>query len=124
MSPQMAPHPCSQQGCPNLVAPGEGRYCPEHARVHQQQYDAQRGTSAKRGYGARWRKIRARKLARDPLCEDPYGVHGTGGAVVEATEVDHIVPKRDGGSDRMENLQSLCKSCHSRKTALEDGRWG
>jgi len=120
----MAPHPCSQQGCPCLVNAGEGRYCPEHARIHQQRYDAQRGTAARRGYGARWRKIRERKLNRDPLCEDPYGVHDTGGAVVEATEVDHKVPKRDGGSDRMENLQSLCKSCHSRKTALEDGRWG
>ena len=22
------------------------------------------------------------------------------------------------------NLQGLCKTCHSRKTAIEDGRWG
>jgi len=41
-----------------------------------------------------------------------------------ATEVDHIKPTRNGGSDRPDNLQGLCKSCHSRKTALEDGRWG
>ena len=40
-----------------------------------------------------------------------------------ATEVDHIVPKSAGGTDAMDNLQALCKSCHSRKTAKE-GRWG
>lgn len=38
--------------------------------------------------------------------------------------VDHIVPKVDGGTDDMENLQTLCRSCHSRKTALEDGGFG
>lgn len=41
-----------------------------------------------------------------------------------ATEVDHKVTIAAGGA-RLEdsNLQSLCKSCHSRKTALEGGRW-
>jgi len=51
-------------------------------------------------------------LARDPLCNCNQ----------PATEVDHIVPKSAGGSDSMENLQGLCKPCHSRKTAYE-GRW-
>ena len=43
-----------------------------------------------------------------------------------ATDVDHIVPHR--GDARLlydeNNLQSLCKSCHSRKTATEDGGFG
>lgn len=34
-----------------------------------------------------------------------------------ATDVDHVVPKRAGGPDAHSNLQSLCHSCHSRKTA-------
>lgn len=34
--------------------------------------------------------------------------------------VDHIQPKSAGGSDFMENLRTLCRSCHSRKTVMED----
>jgi phage terminase large subunit-like protein len=30
--------------------------------------------------------------------------------------VDHIVERRDGGTDDESNLQTLCSSCHSRKT--------
>lgn len=35
-------------------------------------------------------------------------------------EVDHIKPIRDGGAAYdMANLQCLCRSCHSQKTAAE-----
>ncbi|MCZ6609557.1 MAG: HNH endonuclease signature motif containing protein [Alphaproteobacteria bacterium] len=30
----------------------------------------------------------------------------------------------DGGSDDPSNLQGMCRPCHSRKTATEDGGWG
>lgn len=33
-----------------------------------------------------------------------------------AVSVDHIQPRRAGGSDEHANLQSLCHACHSRKT--------
>ena len=66
----------------------------------------------------RWRKIRARKLAIDPLCEH-CRLHGITRA---ATEVDH--KDCDSGNNNFNNLSSLCKSCHSRKTALYDGGFG
>jgi 5-methylcytosine-specific restriction protein A len=103
---------------------GSDRYCPEHAAQRQAEYDARRGSAASRGYGRKWRKIRLMYLRRHPLCEDPYGVHAEHGETVPATEVDHQTPLREGGSHRVDNLQALCRACHSRKTAIEDGRWG
>lgn len=34
-------------------------------------------------------------------------------------EVDHIVPVDDGGTDDPDNLQTLCRNCHIRKTRAE-----
>ena len=56
-------------------------------------------------------------LREEPLCRDPFALHG--GEPVPATDVDHIKPKRLGGTDARGNLQSLCHECHSRKSAGE-----
>jgi 5-methylcytosine-specific restriction protein A len=74
-----------------------------------------RGSSAQRGYGAEWQKLRRRFLAEHPvcrLCNEP------------ATDVDHIISKRKGGTDDWENLQPMCRRHHSIKTASEDGGFG
>ncbi|RSE14425.1 HNH endonuclease, partial [Acinetobacter johnsonii] len=34
-------------------------------------------------------------------------------------ECDHIVNKAQGGTDDMDNLQSLCKPCHDKKSQQE-----
>jgi len=78
--------------------------------------DLNRPPSSQRGYGGSWRKLRAMVLNEQPICQ-----HCRREA---ATEVDHIVPLSRGGENTMENLQGLCKSCHSRKTAREDGGFG
>lgn len=125
--PRRAARVCANPECPVLVEVGSS-YCPEHEREVERQareeYERNRLSAARRGYGARWRKLRVMVLRRQPLCQDPYGIHEEAGEVVPATEVDHIIPRRRGGDDSMENLQGLCKGCHSRKTAVEDGRWG
>lgn len=36
--------------------------------------------------------------------------------LLEATEVDHIKPKADGGTDDPGNLQAINRDCHKRKT--------
>ena len=120
--PYKSLRPCSVSGCPELVR--NGRYCKQHKKVYQRKYDKQRGTSTQRGYGANWRKLRKMVLARDPLCKDPIGVHMKHDEVVASNEVDHIIPLSQGGINEMDNLRGLCRSCHSRKTAVEDGRWG
>ena len=37
--------------------------------------------------------------------------------------IDHIIPRRAGGSHHPRNLQLLCPSCHSKKTARECCVW-
>lgn len=40
---------------------------------------------------------------------------------VENLEVDHIIPTYADGTDELENLQTLCRSCHQNKTS-EDAK--
>jgi 5-methylcytosine-specific restriction protein A len=94
-----------------------GDYCDACRKRAEQADVARRGSAADRGYGATWRKLRRMVLAGEPLCRDPYQVHE--GRPVLATDVDHIKPRRDGGTDDFGNLQPLCESCHSRKTLDE-----
>jgi len=87
------------------VAVANGR-CAKHSLQRQRQPDL-RVSSTRRGYGYEWRKTRAAFLLRNPQCE----VCGR-----QATDVDHIIPRRDGGTDDWANLQALCHEHHSMKT--------
>ena len=69
-----------------------------------------RPSPSKRGYGWRWQKLRKMALHRHPMCS-------VDGCNQPATDVDHVIAKRFGGKDTLDNLQPLCKSCHSIKTA-------
>lgn len=100
-----AARPCAQAGCPALVLDPGQRYCPVHLRIYRQKQDEQRGSSAERGYGMRWRDVRDRYLKGHPTCER-CGRN-------KAEVVHHIVPKRQGGSDDPINLQALCTLCHA-----------
>ncbi len=79
-----------------------------------------RPSAARRGYGHGWRQIRAARLRRHPLCV----VCERQGRTVPATDVDHVVALRRGGTNAASNLQSLCHYHHASKTAREDGRFG
>lgn len=61
-------------------------------------------------------------LRRNPLCVDPFGVHHN--APTLGDHVDHRIPRSAGGTDDDANLDTLCQSCHARKTASEDGGFG
>lgn len=66
---------------------------------------------------ARWQKLRAWKLRRNPLCEPCLRE----GFETLATEVDHIRPMIEAPDLIFEpsNLQSICKPCHAKKSARE-----
>jgi len=38
---------------------------------------------------------------------------------VEAVEIDHIIPKAEGGTSKLKNLVLLHKECHQQKTSWE-----
>jgi 5-methylcytosine-specific restriction protein A len=117
--PLRSAHPCGHPGCRALVR-GKPR-CPDHTTLK----DEQRGTSNERGYDATWRRLREQHLRRNRACVGV--IEGQRRPCGEwATDVDHIVSVRDAPERRLDptNLRSLCHSCHSRRTALDQSGWG
>ncbi|MFF0831010.1 HNH endonuclease [Brevibacillus sp. NPDC003359] len=111
--------PCSKPGCPDLT---RERYCQKHTEEQAKIYNRHRGSSSERGYDARWRKARTNYLSLNPLCVHCWN----DGKAMAATVVDHIKPHKGDKLlfwDRA-NWQALCATCHSKKTAKEDGGFG
>src|SRR5579863_9629475 len=108
--------PCSFPGCAGR-APFKRKFCPAHDTASARKTQVRRPSSAAQGYDATWRRLRVMHLNSNPLCivclaED---------RVTVATEVDHRIPiivRPDLRLD-MANLDSLCASCHSKKTRRE-----
>jgi len=101
---------CKYPLCPNRADEGSS-YCSKHKK----QLEANRPTSTERGYNYRWQKVRKIYLRKNPLCVECLKE----GRVESATVVDHIEPHR-GDNEKFwneDNFQSLCESCHNRKTA-------
>ena len=65
-----------------------------------------------------WRAFRATVMGERKVCQAP-------GCTAKPTHLDHIQSIAKGGAklDRA-NVQALCTSCHSRKTAKVDGGMG
>ena len=110
--PSRAPSLCNHPGCNALTVE---RYCDKHERERLATGYA-KGKTTERGYGARWRKLRALVLSRDDyLCQTCKA----SGKLTPATEVDHVRAKAHGGSDDASNLKAICTPCHRAKTARE-----
>ena len=122
--PKRALRPCNT--CKRL---SEGAYCPEHT-IEQENKRIEHTKHTRRQYekhgrnhelskfysSKQWRNARAWQLSNEPLCRHCQEK----GILTTATQVDHIKPRSKGGADfDADNLQSLCHSCHSRKTRLE-----
>ena len=107
--PSRVGHPCAAPGCPAIVR--GAAYCPAHQP--EQRAGEARLSPSRRGYDRRWQRLRRMVLAQQPFCV----VCQRAGRVVAATDVDHIVPLSAGGTSAADNLQPLCHSCHSKKTA-------
>ena len=110
--PMKPPRLCSKAGC--SVRLHKGEVCP----LHGSDRGGSSGREKRKGLSfdgvnvtsRAWRRLRLWVLRREPwcrVCSEP------------ATEVDHLLPRKFGGIHARQNLQGLCKSCHSAKTARE-----
>jgi len=83
----------------------------------------ERGKSAKwqNLYNHRWRKYSKSRLIKHHLCVEC----DRQGKTEIATETDHIIPHKGSRHKFWDksNHQSLCKSCHSKKT-ISEGAFG
>jgi 5-methylcytosine-specific restriction protein A len=119
VSPFAALRPCGYPGCAALTDAGR---CDRHRKQERKEYDRQRGYPATRGYNYDWHIASKAHLARNPLCVQCMKKR----RIVAATVTDHIVPHKGDPALFWDpnNWQSMCKSCHDRKTASRDHRWG
>ncbi len=100
------PRACSVQGCPGIVREQVCSTCGPIKRPEDR-----RGSSAERGYGGAWQRLRARYLLRHPLCERCKAK----GLTVPAIEVHHVRYEGEGKRRTlvsMDDLESLCRACH------------
>jgi len=58
-----------------------------------------------------WRKVRAKVIARDNGICQYCGEEGN--------EVDHILSRKRGGDDSLDNLLCCCRSCNLRKSSSD-----
>ena len=115
--PRRPKRPCSYPGCPRLT---EGRYCEEHQKLTDKNYNKyERNTVHKKRYGRAWRFIRAAYAKAHPLCEQCLAE----GRYVATEQIHHKLPLSQGGTNDVSNLMALCRSCHSRIHAKMGDRW-
>lgn len=114
--PRKPKKPCRYPGCAELT---DELYCVKHKHLMDRNYNKyERDDLSRTFYNTpEWRAVRAKKLNITPVCEICH--------IKKATLVDHIKPIKEGGSRLdLDNLQSLCWSCHSKKSILEGSRFG
>lgn len=114
--PKLPPRPCSAPRC-GKYATKRGR-CDEHQPTHNWDHKGQNRHD--RGYGSDWDDLRETVMrAHGYLCQ----CCKRAGRYTRAAQVDHIVPKSQGGTNDMDNLEPICDDCHKAKTQRE-ARYG
>lgn len=110
--------PCLKRNCRAITRNANG-YCDQHQADAAAWVSSDRkGSATERGYGWHWRKLRDQVLKRDRYvcrCDECKA----SGRVLAATEVDHRIPKAQGGTDDSSNLCAINSDCHKRKTQAE-----
>lgn len=112
--------PCRHPGCPELT---NEVFCEKHKKEDNRVYNLYKRDELSRTFykTAIWKATREKKLHINPFCEECQKI----GKFIKGKIVDHIIPIKQGGAPYdLENLQTLCWSCHSRKSIEEGSRFG
>ena len=113
--PPKAKRACRQPLCPGKTQDSSG-FCDMHIHLAVGWSKPGRGSAEQRGYDWEWRKKRGAVLKRARyLCQ----CADCNGRRYLATEVDHITPKSQGGTDDFSNLMAINSRCHKLKTQKE-----
>lgn len=100
---------------PKLIKGKRPKYLPKLSSERKESPDAVFYKSA------RWKKVRALKIAQNPLCEVCFFMD----SLVDCTKgspIDHAVRLEDGGAPLdLANLITMCPQCHNTKSAMESG---
>ena len=106
---------CTVHGCPKYAQVGDGGYCSVHKKARHKDYGKSRTDHQyTKIYNTKaWKMVRKQALYRDDgwcvICKE-----------APAVMVDHIEEVKDLTDETklydLENLQSLCASCHNKKT--------
>ena len=114
---------CSNRRCRVLID-YDKKYCDKHkedANKHHKTYDKYKRDrrSMSLYHSVAWRKLRRQALIRDEwLCQMCLKE----GILTQAKIGDHIIPIKQDWDKRLDidNIQSLCMSCHNKKTNEEN----
>jgi 5-methylcytosine-specific restriction enzyme A len=114
----MAKSPATACRCGGIIRDAVCNRC----GPQQSSYIDKRPSAAKRGYDRAWQQLRAHFLTMNPWCVDC----DEEGIAEESTEAHHVEPIEAAPHRRLDptNLMALCKSCHSKRTAIEENNAG
>lgn len=97
------PRMCAATGCTKPSDGTRGGRCAAHTRAETTRHNERTAYYRTR----EWQQLRTERLRLD--CQQCVICTST-----TRLAVHHIVARRDGGPDRIDNLTTLCQRCHSR----------
>lgn len=113
--PNRPQKPCRYPMCPNTCEKGHA-YCQEHSHLEKQKPVRE---AYKRYASARWRKASKIYLANNPIC-----CLCKADTAKQVDHIEQVYSDSDAKFWDVNNWQGLCVSCHSKKTARENGGFG
>ena len=109
--------------CGKLIPSGSrstGYKCRDCANEIQRRKRARRGSTTQRGLGAEHQRLGKQVLREESLC----WLCGEPARPNDPLEVDHVIPRSEGGATTRENLHTAHRSCNRSRGGRARGKTG